>query len=128
MKADAFRGDQQPMKVFLDPGHGGTDPGAIGGGYHETDLNLAVAKKVQALLVDRGYTVYMSRNNDTTVALLDRSQMANDLACRYFRKYSYITLQEQEKLLLLVLNHTTINMIQLTLQKSMLVCIIIQIE
>ena len=61
-----------------------TDPGAIAGGYQEADLNLAVAKKVQSLLLDRGYTVYMSRNNDTTVSLLDRSQMANDLDADIF--------------------------------------------
>ena len=65
--------------VFLDPGHGGTDPGATAGGYREADLNLAVAKKVQSLLLDRGYIVYMSRNDNSTVALLDRSQMANDI-------------------------------------------------
>jgi N-acetylmuramoyl-L-alanine amidase len=70
---------QSSFTVFLDPGHGGSDPGAVAGGYHEADLNLAVAKKVQALLLNRGYTVYMSRSSDTTVDLLDRSRMANDL-------------------------------------------------
>ena len=75
---EAFK-DKQPLTVFLDPGHGGSDPGAIGGGYREADLNLAVAKKVQILLLNRGYKVYMSRTNDTTVALLDRSRMANNL-------------------------------------------------
>lgn len=69
---------KQPFKIFLDPGHGGIDPGAIAGGYRESDLNIAIAKKVQALLLSRGYTVYMSRNTDTFVSLLDRSQMAND--------------------------------------------------
>ncbi|MDP4128433.1 MAG: N-acetylmuramoyl-L-alanine amidase, partial [Bacillota bacterium] len=69
---------KQPFKVFLDPGHGGSDPGATAGGYRESDLNFAIAKKVQALLLNRGYTVYMSRTSDTFVSLLDRSQMAND--------------------------------------------------
>ncbi|WP_185805351.1 N-acetylmuramoyl-L-alanine amidase [Bacillus canaveralius] len=73
-----------PLKVFLDPGHGGSDPGAVAGGYRESDFNLAVAKKVQSLLVQRGYTVYMSRNNDTTVSLLDRPQMANNLNADIF--------------------------------------------
>ncbi|MCM2535908.1 N-acetylmuramoyl-L-alanine amidase [Neobacillus pocheonensis] len=75
---------KQPFTVFLDPGHGGSDSGATAGGYRESDLNLAVAKKVQALLVDRGYTVYMSRNDDTFVSLLDRSQMANNLHADIF--------------------------------------------
>jgi uncharacterized protein YjdB len=69
---------KQPFKIFLDPGHGGTDPGATAGGYRESDLNFAIANKVQALLLNRGYTVYMSRTSDTYVSLLDRSQMAND--------------------------------------------------
>jgi uncharacterized protein YjdB len=69
---------KQPFKIFLDPGHGGTDPGAMAGGYRESDLNFAIARKAQALLLNRGYTVYMSRTSDTFVSLLDRSQMAND--------------------------------------------------
>ncbi|MDP4156156.1 MAG: N-acetylmuramoyl-L-alanine amidase, partial [Bacillota bacterium] len=76
--AAAFIQPKSSMTVFLDPGHGGTDPGATAGGYRESDLNLALAKKVQALLLNRGYTVYMSRTSDTFVSLLDRSQMAND--------------------------------------------------
>ncbi|MFZ3590424.1 N-acetylmuramoyl-L-alanine amidase [Bacillus sp. DJP31] len=73
-----------PLRVFLDPGHGGHDPGAIAGGYEEADLNLAVAKKVQSLLVGRGYQVYMSRDNDTYVSLIDRPQMANHLDADIF--------------------------------------------
>lgn len=34
-------------KVYLDAGHGGTDPGAIGNGTQEKDIVLAVAKKVE---------------------------------------------------------------------------------
>jgi N-acetylmuramoyl-L-alanine amidase len=75
---------KQSYKVFIDPGHGGTDPGAIAGGYRESDLNLAVAKKVQSLLLNRGYTVYMSRTSDTYLGLYDRPQMANDLAADLF--------------------------------------------
>lgn len=67
------------LAVFIDPGHGGWDPGAIGGGYEEADLNLSVAKKVQSILLGRGYTVYMSRYDDTYVDLLDRSRIANSL-------------------------------------------------
>ncbi|MBD1221408.1 N-acetylmuramoyl-L-alanine amidase [Virgibacillus halodenitrificans] len=73
---EAFR---QPLVVFLDPGHGGFDVGAVNGAYHEADLNLIVAKKVEALLSKRHYKVYMSRDNDTYLSLLDRSKIANDL-------------------------------------------------
>jgi uncharacterized protein YjdB len=81
---EAFKQPNKPLTVFLDPGHGGSDPGAISGYYHEADLNLAVAKKVQSLLLNRGYQVYMSRNNDTYLGLLDRPQMANYLAADIF--------------------------------------------
>ncbi|WP_053215696.1 N-acetylmuramoyl-L-alanine amidase [Niallia circulans] len=74
--ASAFK---QAKAVFLDPGHGGSDPGAVAGGYTEANLNLAVAKKVEKLLKSRGYIVYMSRTNDTYVSLLDRSKKANAL-------------------------------------------------
>jgi N-acetylmuramoyl-L-alanine amidase len=50
----------------------------VGGGYREADLNLAVAKKVQALLLGRSYTVYMPRTNDTTFDLQNRSEMENN--------------------------------------------------
>ncbi|MEN1967749.1 N-acetylmuramoyl-L-alanine amidase [Lentibacillus sp. N15] len=80
-QGDAFR---KGLVVFLDPGHGGYDSGATSGGYHEADLNLAIAKKVQSLLLKRGYTVYMSRHNNTYLSLLERSQMANDLKADIF--------------------------------------------
>jgi uncharacterized protein YjdB len=73
----AFKTNQRKLTVFLDAGHGGSDPGAISGSYHEADLNLAVAKKVQSLLINRGYNVIMSRTNDTYVDLNERPQMAN---------------------------------------------------
>lgn len=75
---------RQPVSIFLDPGHGGTDPGAIAGGVYEKNLNFAVAKKVQSLLLNRGYRVYMSRTGDTNLSLLDRAQMANNLATEIF--------------------------------------------
>jgi uncharacterized protein YjdB len=80
----AFKQFNKTKTVFLDPGHGGSDPGAISGKYHEADLNLAVAKKVQALLLNRGYQVYMSRSNDTYLGLIDRPQMANNLGTDIF--------------------------------------------
>ncbi|WP_400243872.1 N-acetylmuramoyl-L-alanine amidase [Niallia sp. JL1B1071] len=70
---------KKAKSVFLDPGHGGSDPGAMAGGYTEASLNLTVAKKVQKLLKDRGYIVYMSRTNDKYVSLIDRAQEANEL-------------------------------------------------
>jgi len=75
---------KKPLTVFLDPGHGGSDPGAIFGIYHEADLNLSVAKKVQSMLKSRNIKVYMSRTNDKYVSLLDRSKMANSTDAEIF--------------------------------------------
>jgi N-acetylmuramoyl-L-alanine amidase len=84
LPANTVTFNQKAYKVFLDPGHGGSDPGAVAGGYKEANLNLAVAKKVQALLLNQGYTVYMSRNDNTYVSLLDRSKLANGLNADIF--------------------------------------------
>lgn len=51
-------------KVFLGVGHGGKDPGAIGNGFYEKDLNLSIALACQAELVRHGVTVGMSRTKD----------------------------------------------------------------
>lgn len=57
--------------VFLDPGHGGLDPGVVGraGGQQvrEKDVTLAVATRLTALLHRDGYRVVMSRTSDTSV-------------------------------------------------------------
>ena len=44
-------------KVFIDAGHGGTDPGSLGCGYRESDINLQVAKKVESKLKSKGIDV-----------------------------------------------------------------------
>ena len=39
------------VKVFIDPGHGGTDPGAIGNGLQEKNLTLQIATRVKDILM-----------------------------------------------------------------------------
>jgi len=60
--------------VFLDPGHGGVDPGAIGviagRTVTEKQITLAVAMRALSLLRGSGYRVVMSRVRDSTVASL----------------------------------------------------------
>jgi len=54
--------------IVIDPGHGGTDPGAIGlNKAQEKDVTLAVALKVRALLLNEGATVVMTRSEDRDV-------------------------------------------------------------
>ncbi|MGN1004595.1 MAG: N-acetylmuramoyl-L-alanine amidase [Oscillospiraceae bacterium] len=63
--------------VVLDAGHGGSDYGAFYEGICEKDINLAVAKKVEAILLREGYHVVMTRTEDTAVGLYTRAEIAN---------------------------------------------------
>lgn len=59
--------------VVLDPGHGGSDYGAIRCGVNEKDINLDVARRVEAILENKGVSVTMTRNTDIFVSLEDRT-------------------------------------------------------
>ncbi|KKI89248.1 hypothetical protein WQ54_27195 [Bacillus sp. SA1-12] len=62
--------------IVIDPGHGGEDPGAIGNGLRESDVNLAVGKKVTGKLEEMGYEVHMTRTEDVYLALNERTEFA----------------------------------------------------
>lgn len=63
--------------VVLDPGHGGSEPGAVGAnGLTEKDLNLAVAQRTAALLEGAGATVVLTRQGDERVTLSTRAAIA----------------------------------------------------
>ncbi|MCS4488826.1 N-acetylmuramoyl-L-alanine amidase, partial [Streptococcus sciuri] len=64
--------------VYLDAGHGGSDPGASYFGQSEKNLTLSVQNLVKKKLEAAGYNVITSRNIDATVELLDRSNRANN--------------------------------------------------
>ena len=66
-------------KIFIDPGHGGNDSGAVGvNGLLEKDINLSVAKKVKDLLIKQGLDVKLSRDSDKTFSLNQRTKAANE--------------------------------------------------
>ena len=50
--------------IYLDPGHGGTDPGAVYGNIYEANLNLEIALKTQKELEKQGAIVYLTRYGD----------------------------------------------------------------
>ena len=55
--------------ITLDPGHGGSDPGAVGArGTLEKDITLDISQRLKKELEKMGATVYMTRNSDTEVA------------------------------------------------------------
>lgn len=55
--------------IYLDPGHGGADSGAYYKNYKESDLNLAISKKVMESLKSVGATVYLTRYGDYDLAV-----------------------------------------------------------
>ncbi|WP_017470607.1 N-acetylmuramoyl-L-alanine amidase [Amphibacillus jilinensis] len=72
-------------KIFIDPGHGGKDPGAVANGLQEKDIVLDIAKRIQSKLGDyNDVQVKLSRTNDTFVSLTNRAKDANDWGADYF--------------------------------------------
>lgn len=66
------------MKILLDYGHGGSDPGAIGvDNLKEKDIVKEIGKRVKYHLERHQQTVIESRLNDETVSLTERSNKAN---------------------------------------------------
>jgi N-acetylmuramoyl-L-alanine amidase len=70
--------------VFLDAGHGGIDPGAVGStetgaAINEASVNLPIELDTTALLRAQGYRVVVSRTRDTTVARLDSADVSGGL-------------------------------------------------
>ncbi|AUG58451.1 MAG TPA: N-acetylmuramoyl-L-alanine amidase CwlD [Ruminiclostridium sp.] len=52
--------------VIIDPGHGGEDPGAVGDNIQlkEKDINLIIGKRLKELLMEDGFNVIMTREED----------------------------------------------------------------
>jgi N-acetylmuramoyl-L-alanine amidase len=67
------------MKLYLDPGHGGTDSGAQGNGLNEKDITLKIAQKIQGILTNKyeNITVKLSRTSDISKSLSQRTNEAN---------------------------------------------------
>lgn len=63
--------------VYIDPGHGGYDPGASGNGIVEKNIVLDLGLRVKEKLEAKGIKVIMSRTSDVFVSLEDRSKGAN---------------------------------------------------
>ncbi|SHE51024.1 N-acetylmuramoyl-L-alanine amidase [Thermoanaerobacter uzonensis DSM 18761] len=76
--------NEMPL-IYIDPGHGGSDPGAIGvGGLRESDVVLGIALKLNSLLTKDGFRTMMSRDSDVFVDLVTRSQEANNAGADVF--------------------------------------------
>ncbi|MEN3611402.1 N-acetylmuramoyl-L-alanine amidase [Plantactinospora sp. ZYX-F-223] len=74
-----------PPKIYLDPGHGGTDPGAVGNGLQEKALTLDIALRTRTVLQSNwDVSIRMSRTTDITRSLSYRSSDANSWGANIF--------------------------------------------
>lgn len=62
----------EDIKIVIDAGHGGEDPGAIKGDVKEKDLNLMISKYMEDSLKNAGFHVTMTRMNDETLTKEER--------------------------------------------------------
>ncbi len=68
----------RPLRVMLDPGHGGIDPGAEAGGTDEKTLMLTFARELREVLLRSGnYEVVLTRSDDHFVSLERRIALAH---------------------------------------------------
>jgi N-acetylmuramoyl-L-alanine amidase len=67
------------LTIVIDPGHGGTETGAIGpDGFEEKDATLAIARRLSASLTRAlSARVLLTRDSDSLISLDDRTALAN---------------------------------------------------
>ena len=58
--------------IVIDPGHGGSDPGALGNGLKEKDLNLLISNYMYDRFKELGADVKITRDTDETLSPTDR--------------------------------------------------------
>ena len=71
-------------KIYIDPGHGGVQPGAVKGSRKEKDDVLRLALKIKELLTGQDCEVRLSRETDIDVDINDRCNDANSWGADYF--------------------------------------------
>ena len=78
----------QQKVIVIDPGHGGTDSGAIGiHGVQEKDVVLDIAKEIIRLnkyLLNNEFDIYSTRYEDTLISLTDRGRLTKSLDADVF--------------------------------------------
>lgn len=72
------------MRIGIDPGHGGSDPGAVGpSGLQEADVNLDVGLRVAQILEMNGLEAITTRTGDMYINLFERTKILNHAKCDY---------------------------------------------
>lgn len=80
-KANPLKSDLKLLGkvIYLDPGHGGTDPGAVYKDIYEKDITLSICKKLKELLEQEGAIVYMTRYDDYDLSSSTYNRKKRDL-------------------------------------------------
>ena len=66
------------VKIYLDAGHGGKDPGAIGNGLQEKNVVLDISKRIeQKLQAYKNVDIMQTRTDDAFLSLDQRTNKAN---------------------------------------------------
>ncbi len=82
-----------PIRIIIDPGHGGSDPGAAGKISREKVLTLLIAKELRSELAKRSvkrdgkdvkFQIFMTRTGDTSISLENRASYCNRLRGQLF--------------------------------------------
>ena len=68
--------------IYIDPGHGGRDSGAIYKNIYEKDINLIISKQIEKYLVSKGATVYLTREKDVDLSTTNTNKKRSDLTNR----------------------------------------------
>lgn len=72
-------------KIIIDAGHGGHDPGAIGGDKtYEKDIVLAIARGLKNFLEKEGFEVQLTRGDDRFLSLKERSEISANIDADLF--------------------------------------------
>ena len=58
--------------IVIDPGHGGSDPGALGNGLREKDYSLKISKYMADRFSELGIPVVLTREDDITLTPTER--------------------------------------------------------
>ena len=68
--------------IYIDPGHGGEDSGAISYKFLEKDMNLLLSQLLANELFRRGAMVYLTRDGDYDLSNSNLNRKRNDLYSR----------------------------------------------
>jgi len=76
---------RRKVKLVIDPGHGGKDPGTSARGLREKDLVLSISRDIASIARASGlFDVLMTRDTDVFIPLEKRSEMANEFGAELF--------------------------------------------